>query len=94
MTVPDADLPTPPVPVDGRPVRALLADGTVVRVRELAPADAPLVAALYGRLPVYDRFLRFFSAGALPAQEDLIVRVCLAIMLASAISIAFTVPSL
>ena len=57
---------------DGRPVRALLADGTVVRIRELHDADAPLVAAFYRQLPVHDRFLRFFSAGVLPAEEDLI----------------------
>ena len=57
---------------DGRPVRALLADGTVVRIRELHDADAPLVPAFYRQLPVHDRFLRFFSAGVLPAEEDLI----------------------
>jgi GNAT superfamily N-acetyltransferase len=57
---------------DGRPVRALLVDGTVVRVRDLHEADAPLVTAFYGQLPVYDRFLRFFSAGALPAAEDVL----------------------
>jgi len=59
------------VRTDVRPVRALLVDGTVVRLRELHEADAPLVAAFYRQLPVYDRFLRFFSAGALPAEEDL-----------------------
>ena len=58
----------------GRPVRALLLDGTVVRLRELDETDAPLVSALYRQLPVYDRFLRFFSAGVLPAMEDVIAR--------------------
>lgn len=57
---------------DCRPVRALLADGTVVRIRELDDADAPIVAAFYRQLPVHDRFLRFFSAGVLPTEEDLI----------------------
>jgi acyl-CoA synthetase (NDP forming)/GNAT superfamily N-acetyltransferase len=52
-------------------VRALLVDGTVVRIRELDEADATLVAALYRQLPVFDRFLRFFSAGSLPAADDL-----------------------
>ena len=56
----------------GRPVRALLLDGTVVRVRDLQEADAPLVAGFYRQLPVHDRFLRFFSAGVLPAAEDLL----------------------
>lgn len=55
-----ADLSTPPAR------RALLADGTVVRLRELTAADAPLVAAMYRELPVHDRYLRFFSAGTLP----------------------------
>ena len=62
----------PPVGADGRPVRALLADGTVVQLRELQDADAQIVSAFYRELPVYDRFLRFFSAGAVPAPEDLI----------------------
>ena len=58
--------------VDPRPVRALLVDGTIIRVRALDEADAKLVAAFYRELPVRDRYLRFFSAGALPAAEDLI----------------------
>ncbi|GAA2537135.1 bifunctional acetate--CoA ligase family protein/GNAT family N-acetyltransferase [Pseudonocardia hydrocarbonoxydans] len=44
-------------------VRALLADGTAVRLRELADADAEAVAQLHRELPVQDRYLRFFSAG-------------------------------
>lgn len=44
-------------------VRALLADGTAVRVRELTDADADAVALLHRVLPVQDRYLRFFSAG-------------------------------
>ena len=58
--------------VDRRPVRALLVDGTIIRVRALDEADAQLVAAFYRELPVRDRYLRFFSAGAVPAAEDLI----------------------
>ena len=61
-----------PVSVDPRPVRALLVDGTIIRVRALDEADAQLVAAFYRELPVRDRYLRFFSAGALPPAEDLI----------------------
>jgi acyl-CoA synthetase (NDP forming) len=57
---------------DGRPVRALLVDGTVIRLRDLQEADASLMAGFYRQLPVYDRFLRFFSAGVLPAAEDLL----------------------
>jgi acyl-CoA synthetase (NDP forming)/GNAT superfamily N-acetyltransferase len=73
-TVRETRGPARPVRDDGRPVRALLADGTVVRLRELHDADAPAVAAFYRALPVYDRFLRFFSAGALPTENDLIGR--------------------
>ena len=71
-TVRQARRSAPPVGAVGRPVRALLADGTVVRLRELQDADAQTVSAFYRELPVYDRFLRFFSAGAVPAPEDLI----------------------
>ncbi|MHA6794289.1 GNAT family N-acetyltransferase [Pseudonocardia bannensis] len=60
--------------VDARPVRALLADGTVVRMRELAGADAPLIGALYRGLPPYDRYLRFFSAGVSPSADALVPR--------------------
>jgi acyl-CoA synthetase (NDP forming)/GNAT superfamily N-acetyltransferase len=71
-----------PVPVEearqdaGRPrwVRALLADGAVVRMRELAGPDAALVSDLYGRLPTDDRFLRFFSAGVTPDVDALLAR--------------------
>jgi acyl-CoA synthetase (NDP forming)/GNAT superfamily N-acetyltransferase len=58
----------------GRPVRALLADGAVVRMRELDESDAAELAGLYDRLPTYDRFLRFFSAGTRPDVESLISR--------------------
>ena len=70
----DALRPAPLPPVVGRAVRALLLDGTVVRLRELDETDAPLVAGLYRQLPVYDRFLRFFSAGVLPPVEAVIGR--------------------
>lgn len=65
--------PTDPQ-VDRGPVRALLADGTVVRLRELDGRDAPLVADFYRELPAYDRYLRFFSAGAIPSGEALVRR--------------------
>ncbi len=68
-TVRQARRSAPPVGADGRPVRALLVDGTVVRLRELQEADAQLVAAFYRELPVYDRFLRFFSAGGCPPRR-------------------------
>ncbi len=58
--------------VDRRPVRALLVDGTIIRVRALDEADGELVAAFYRQLPVRDRYLRFFSAGVLPATVDLL----------------------
>ncbi|MGD9527136.1 GNAT family N-acetyltransferase [Pseudonocardia sp.] len=51
---------TPPV------ARALLADGSPIRLRELVAADAPLVDRLYADLPLEDRYLRFFSGGSLP----------------------------
>ena len=56
------------------PSGALLLDGAIVRVRELGEADAPLVVAFYQQSPVYDRFLRFFSAGSLPGPDDLALR--------------------
>jgi acyl-CoA synthetase (NDP forming)/GNAT superfamily N-acetyltransferase len=73
-SVQESGRPAPPVGVDPRPVRALLLDGAIVRVRELGEADAPLVVAFYQQLPVYDRFLRFFSAGSLPGPDDLALR--------------------
>ncbi|MEV8438776.1 GNAT family N-acetyltransferase [Actinosynnema sp. NPDC051121] len=42
--------------------RALLADGSVVALRELGSADADALLALHRDLPVDDRYLRFFSA--------------------------------
>jgi hypothetical protein len=53
-----------------RVVRALLADGSIVRMRELHSADAPLVEQVYRALPTYDRYLRFFSAGVVPRADD------------------------
>jgi acyl-CoA synthetase (NDP forming)/GNAT superfamily N-acetyltransferase len=55
-------------------VRALLADGGVVRMRELDESDAARLAELYDQLPVQDRFLRFFSAGVRPEVQSLIKR--------------------
>ncbi|ROP35082.1 bifunctional GNAT family N-acetyltransferase/acetate--CoA ligase family protein [Saccharothrix texasensis] len=48
--------------------RALLADGSVVALRELGPADADALLALHRDLPVDDRYLRFFSAA--PQHPD------------------------
>jgi acyl-CoA synthetase (NDP forming)/GNAT superfamily N-acetyltransferase len=42
-------------------VRALLADGRVVRLRELLPADETKVLDLHTRLSERDHYLRFFS---------------------------------
>jgi acyl-CoA synthetase (NDP forming)/GNAT superfamily N-acetyltransferase len=56
----------------GQVVRVLLADGSVVRMRELDGADAAALTELYGALPSYDRFLRFFSAGTNPDSARLI----------------------
>lgn len=53
-------------------VRALLADGAVVRMRELDGGDVAALSELYGALPAHDRFLRFFSAGTAPPVERLI----------------------
>jgi acyl-CoA synthetase (NDP forming)/GNAT superfamily N-acetyltransferase len=44
-------------------VRALLADGRVVLVRAVGPADADAVLTLHTRLSEHDRYLRFFGAG-------------------------------
>jgi acyl-CoA synthetase (NDP forming)/GNAT superfamily N-acetyltransferase len=56
---------TPPattaIPAGG--VRALLADGRVVLVRALWPADTDDVLALHLRLSEHDRYLRFFGTG-------------------------------
>lgn len=48
--------------------RALLADGAVVTVRELGPADRADVARLHRDLPLDDHYLRFFT-GSRPAAE-------------------------
>jgi acyl-CoA synthetase (NDP forming)/GNAT superfamily N-acetyltransferase len=44
-------------------VRALLADGRVVLVRVITPADADAVLTLHMRLSERDRYLRFFGSG-------------------------------
>lgn len=44
-------------------VRALLADGRVVAIRTIAPADAHAVLDLHMRLSEHDRYLRFFGTG-------------------------------
>ncbi|GAA0926158.1 GNAT family N-acetyltransferase [Pseudonocardia zijingensis] len=54
-----------------RVVRALLADGSIVRMRRLDGADAPSVEQMYRALPAYDRYLRFFSAGVVPRAGGL-----------------------
>ncbi|MEO6085679.1 MAG: GNAT family N-acetyltransferase, partial [Umezawaea sp.] len=55
------------------PVRALLADGSVVAVRELDPSDEAALLALHRDLPLEDRYLRFF--GTSPREpEDFVAR--------------------
>jgi hypothetical protein len=46
------------------PVRALLVDGTIIRVRALTRPSAARGRVLLAA-PVRDRYLRFFSAGVL-----------------------------
>ena len=55
--------------------RTLLADGTVVLVRRLGPADRDAVLQLHAELPPDDRYLRFFSAGTAQLDQlaDLVV---------------------
>ncbi|WP_439657799.1 bifunctional acetate--CoA ligase family protein/GNAT family N-acetyltransferase [Lentzea sp. HUAS TT2] len=55
------------------PVRALLADGTAVTVRELGPADVSSLLDLHRSLPVEDRYLRFFSTST-HQLEDFVQR--------------------
>jgi len=43
-------------------IRALLADGKIVELSPLGPADADPVLALHQRLSEHDRYLRFFSS--------------------------------
>jgi acyl-CoA synthetase (NDP forming)/GNAT superfamily N-acetyltransferase len=52
--------------------RALLADGRVVNVRRLGPADADLVLLLHTGLPERDQYTRFFTVH--PAGLDRLVR--------------------
>ncbi|GAB3887473.1 hypothetical protein GCM10029964_053510 [Kibdelosporangium lantanae] len=54
--------------------RALLADGVMVTVRELGPADHDQVVALHRAMPEEDRYLRFFSAG-LPPMDTFVNRI-------------------
>jgi len=74
MTV--ADAPPSAGSAESRPraVRALLADGAVVRMSELDSSDVALVAGFYSELPVEDRFFRFFSAGVVPDVPALLAR--------------------
>ncbi|MEU4746150.1 GNAT family N-acetyltransferase, partial [Actinosynnema sp. NPDC023658] len=53
--------------------RALLADGSVVELRELGPADADALLALHRDLPPDDRYLRFFSVST-SASDDFVAR--------------------
>lgn len=55
------------------PDRALLADGSVVTVRELGAQDVGALLDLHQSLPMEDRYLRFFSTS--PRQlEDFVAR--------------------
>ncbi|MGW4113009.1 bifunctional acetate--CoA ligase family protein/GNAT family N-acetyltransferase [Actinosynnema sp. NPDC004786] len=53
--------------------RALLADGSVVQLRRLGPADADALLALHLGLPPHDRYLRFFGASP-RALTDFVAR--------------------
>src|SRR5262249_3404275 len=55
-------------------VRTLLADGTMVTVRELGPADHDKVVALHRAMPDEDRYLRFFSVSA-PPMDGFVTKV-------------------
>ncbi|MEV4439550.1 GNAT family N-acetyltransferase [Streptomyces sp. NPDC049577] len=57
--------PQPPAPA----AYALLADGTTVRVRPVAPADRAAVFRLYERMSPENLRLRFFSSGPLVAER-------------------------
>ena len=74
MSVQDVGQQVGSTPHRPQAVRALLADGSIVRMRELDASDTALVARLYGELPSDDRFLRFFSAGVVPDVTALLVR--------------------
>ena len=49
--------------------RALLADGSVVVVRRLGPADLPAVRRLHEEMPLDDRYLRFFTVSRTAADH-------------------------
>lgn len=49
--------------------RALLADGSVVVVRRLGPADLPAVRRLHEEMPLDDRYLRFFTVSRTAADR-------------------------
>ncbi|MBP2328790.1 acyl-CoA synthetase (NDP forming)/GNAT superfamily N-acetyltransferase [Kibdelosporangium banguiense] len=50
-------------------VKSLLADGTMVTVRQLGPADHEQVVALHQAMPDEDRYLRFFSMSSPPLDS-------------------------
>ncbi|MET0234297.1 MAG: GNAT family N-acetyltransferase [Kibdelosporangium sp.] len=50
-------------------VKSLLADGTMVTVRELRAADHDYVVALHKAMPDEDRYLRFFSMSSPPVDS-------------------------
>jgi acyl-CoA synthetase (NDP forming)/GNAT superfamily N-acetyltransferase len=60
---------------DTRGVRALLADGRIVLIRAIDPADAPAVLALHTRLSDQDRYLRFFGAGSVTVLDTVTRRI-------------------
>ena len=51
------------------PVDVLLADGSTAQIRHIDPSDAPLVAALYGRVSRETLYYRYFSAREVSPKE-------------------------
>jgi hypothetical protein len=51
------------------PRAALLADGSVTRIRPLAPEDAPALTALNERLSERSFYLRYFTLGRRTADH-------------------------
>ncbi|HYN95869.1 MAG TPA: GNAT family N-acetyltransferase, partial [Pilimelia sp.] len=54
-----------------RSADVLLADGTAVHLRQIRPADAPLIVALHSRFSERTRYLRYFSPYPRIPERDL-----------------------